>query len=350
MVILCTERSKRLPRGFTLIELLVVVAIIAVLIALLLPAVQQARESARRAQCKNNLKQIGLALHNYHDTHGVLPPALISSGRCDPANGVPYTTECPVTFPTKNTTGWVLVLPYMNQAAMYYSYNFDVASSASSPYGRPNAGANDAINKAIYTTKLTAHLCASDPIDGAVLNRSPNTASDFYTANDVARSNYYFSTGDYTDYSASYGYYASSTNIGAFGNDGAARIGDFSDGTSNTLLAGESKHLKTSNLYGPFWGAGVHTAVHGRIFAGVAASLCGATNVPVGLRYSGINFDNNCNGTKQQYAWQFGSYHTGGAHFVLGDGSVRFISESIDHYGVLVPISRLKDGGRVNLE
>src|SRR5229473_2794748 len=123
--------------GFTLIELLVVIAIIAVLVALLLPAVQQAREAARRSQCKNNLKQIGIALHNYHDTMNVFPPALISSGRCSPTTNA---VECALYRPVLNTTGFVLLLPYLDQGPMYNAYNFNVASSVSSPYGRPDSG------------------------------------------------------------------------------------------------------------------------------------------------------------------------------------------------------------------
>ena len=101
------SKMQRPKRGFTLIELLVVIAIIAILIALLLPAVQQAREAARRSQCKNNLKQLGLALHNYHETFSVLPPAHI--GRC--------------TTPRLMATGLTMLLPYLDQAPLYNMYN-----------------------------------------------------------------------------------------------------------------------------------------------------------------------------------------------------------------------------------
>src|SRR5205823_7320640 len=108
---------RRIVRGFTLIELLVVIAIIAVLVALLLPAVQQAREAARRSQCKNNLKQFGLALHNYHEMASRFPAALVGSGRVAPTTvGV-----APVTL---NTTGWVMLLPYLDQMPAYNRYNF----------------------------------------------------------------------------------------------------------------------------------------------------------------------------------------------------------------------------------
>src|SRR5687768_14879280 len=160
-------------RGFTLIELLVVIAIIAALIALLLPAVQQAREAARRSQCKNNLKQIGLGLHNYHDTHRTFPPALISSGRY--ANS----TYAPVL----NTTGWVLILPYIDQAPMYNKYNFNVPSSISNPLGgRPLAGGastSDA-NKPIYSTKLEVYNCPSDPNNSPTFTYQANITSDYY--------------------------------------------------------------------------------------------------------------------------------------------------------------------------
>src|SRR5512135_2886366 len=118
--------QRRLRRhGFTLIELLVVIAIIAVLVALLLPAVQQAREAARRSQCKNNLKQIGLALHNYHDIANRFPAAIIGSGRANAQTAPPRGVGPTVV----NTTGWVAMLPQLDQAPLYNNYNFSITSS-----------------------------------------------------------------------------------------------------------------------------------------------------------------------------------------------------------------------------
>ncbi|MCA9018497.1 MAG: DUF1559 domain-containing protein, partial [Planctomycetaceae bacterium] len=107
----------RSRKGFTLIELLVVIAIIAILIALLLPAVQQAREAARRSTCKNNLKQLGLALHNYNETFNVLPYSVSHSGSCV---GGSASTASTVTL---NHRGWLLLLPYLEQSALYNKFN-----------------------------------------------------------------------------------------------------------------------------------------------------------------------------------------------------------------------------------
>ncbi len=155
----------RLRRAFTLIELLVVIAIIAVLIALLLPAVQQAREAARRTQCRNNLKQIGLAIHNYFDTHKVLPPSRLSVGFV----GWSYGNPTPKTPPLyQNATGWLMLLPYLDQATLFNKYNFNSAASWSYVYGAYAASevlGDPNSNAPVTRTKLTALLCPSDPND-----------------------------------------------------------------------------------------------------------------------------------------------------------------------------------------
>lgn len=317
--------------GFTLIELLVVIAIIAVLIALLLPAVQQARESARRVQCKNNLKQMGLALHNYHDTQLVMPPALIGSGRCNPAS---YPAECPATRTVLNTTGFVLLLPYLDQGPMYGIYNFNVQSSSSSPYSRPLAGGaatTDTINAPVYQKRLAAYICPSDPGGAPGFVSGPGT-NGFYSSNSATRSNYLFASGNYTDYDRSYGTYCgSSTSAGMFGNDGAARLSDVTDGTSNTIAIGESTQLRhTSTSYGPFWGAGVHTCCHGY--------------TPNATYHINYDYDGATNPLNQQYAWGYGSYHVGGGHFLMADGAVRFISENSSFTGIFQPLNRMRDG------
>src|SRR4051812_46688665 len=132
------SRQRRQIRGFTLVELLVVIAIIALLVALLLPAVQQAREAARRTQCRNNLKQVGLALHNYHDTNSTLPPGWVgvTSGQSD-VNGI-------------NGWSWAArVLPQLDQSPLFNSINFNFQVGAAS-------------NLVPRTTGLAVYRCASD--------------------------------------------------------------------------------------------------------------------------------------------------------------------------------------------
>jgi prepilin-type N-terminal cleavage/methylation domain-containing protein len=119
--------TRHRQSGFTLIELLVVIAIIAVLIALLLPAVQQAREAARRSQCKNNLKQVGLALHNYHDTYNRLPASCINPG----SN---FSDKYLTSGQVRNFTGYLAILPYLDQSPLYNQINFSVARSGRGGY------------------------------------------------------------------------------------------------------------------------------------------------------------------------------------------------------------------------
>lgn len=305
-------------RGFTLIELLVVIAIIAILVALLLPAVQQAREAARRSQCRNNLKQVGLALHNYHDNAQMFPPALISSGRYNLAT---YS-------PTLNTTGWVLLLPFLDQAPLYNIYNFSLPSSISNPYSRPLAGGvtTSNANQAIYSKRLAVLTCPTDDMASQQVISGANNAADFYERNNVARSSYLFASGDHTDYTSAWGGYAASATRGAFGNDGAANVRDLKDGASLTVVVGESKQLHTSSAYGPYWGAGTHTCCHGYV-----------------PNYTfHINYDYSGNNSKLQYAWGFGSWHAGGAHMLFGDGSVKFLNENMN-FNQFQALNRISD-------
>ena len=331
-------------RAFTLVELLVVIAIIGVLVALLLPAVQFARESARRMQCANNLKQIGIGLHTYHDTHKVFPPALMGSGRWNATGQNPPHV-------VSNTTGWVLMLTQLDQQPLWAQYNFGYPSSVSSPYGIPaingfntdqtpaQGGTNP--NGLIYSKRMEILTCPSDTYPAPIVTSNPNNAGDFYSRNAVARSNYLFCTAQYTDYDSRY---ASIVSIhkGMFGNDGAGGMQDCTDGTANTIAVGEAKNShggQTSTSFGPYWGAGVHTCCHGRVYWSTNVETLTGTNgrptrvCTTGQRYGAINFDNNNDGTNRQYAWQYGSYHPGGGQFVMCDGAVKMINQSVNYDG-----------------
>ncbi|HUQ71374.1 MAG TPA: DUF1559 domain-containing protein, partial [Planctomycetaceae bacterium] len=167
-----SQGSRR--RGFTLIELLVVIAIIAILIALLLPAVQQAREAARRTQCRNNLKQLGLALHNYHDNFNIFPMGFsdVVAGNAE-----------------RNGSGWAwsaMVLPYLDQAPLYNQFNFNVT-----PYNCVNCAAPITGNQALVGTQLAAFSCPSDvkPATAANNGGAANTSASQGTAA-IATSSY----------------------------------------------------------------------------------------------------------------------------------------------------------------
>ncbi len=324
----------RARRGFTLIELLVVIAIIAILIALLLPAVQQAREAARRTQCRNNFKQVGLALHNYHDNFGRFPPALISSGRSGSATSMPVL----------NTTGFVLLLPYLDQAPLYNQYNFSVQSSSSNPNSRPfplpGGVGGDTVNAPVYRQVITAYTCPSDPVGGTAYTSGAGTAG-FYSSNGARRSNMLLISGAGNDYSGDWRSIAD-IDRGPFGNDGAARVADFVDGMTNCILVGESKQrgkcygaadtTDNADVFGPYWGAGIHTCCHGYTPRGdVRFTVNGRFNTTA------------LTSPAYQYAWGMGSHHVGGAHFLLGDGSVRFISENISYVDVFQWLNRIAD-------
>jgi prepilin-type N-terminal cleavage/methylation domain-containing protein/prepilin-type processing-associated H-X9-DG protein len=323
-------RLPRRLRGFTLIELLVVIAIIAILMGLLVPAVQKVRDAAARMQCGNNLKQMGIALHNFHGTYNRFPAALIHSGRYNNPNNRPYegpeVSYAGQPYVIYNHTGFVALLPYIEQDNLFKQYDYKSRASASSPYGipvAPQSAANDAVAAAL----VKIYVCPADENPPPVENRNPGQSSDFYEMVSARRSNYLFNTGVYTDYDADWAK-TSPQYRGPFGNNGAASLQKIKDGTSNTIAIGESvqKWHNGSTVFGPYWGTGTHTAVHGRGIYG------GGTNFLDPRFTPNYPYGNCATNSKQKctYAWGFSSFHTGTTNFVFCDGSVKGIHDGID--------------------
>jgi prepilin-type N-terminal cleavage/methylation domain-containing protein/prepilin-type processing-associated H-X9-DG protein len=315
---MCNSNGGR-RKGFTLIELLVVIAIIAILIALLLPAVQQAREAARRSTCKNNLKQIGLALHNYHDATKLFPASGYASGFV--ASDSWTTSGAPAIPRQSNTSGFVMMLPYMDLAALYKQWSFNDAASISyhPSYPANNASTvlgNPTVNAAISKAPLAVLTCPSD-------NGSPNyPGMDNYYAISTTqtggyRTNYEFST-NYNQYV--YPHYVASLAPNArplFGFDQSYSTRDVRDGTSNTVAMIEQVREKYNGSISGW-------------------SHRGWVNPGVDLSWERINrWDypgvpaSYLVGRLGQWATA-GSLHAGGCQAVMADGSVRFINEKID--------------------
>ncbi len=272
---------KRNLNGFTLVELLVVIAIIGILVGLLLPAVQAAREAARRMQCSNNLKQQGLATLNYESAHKIFPPALLGSGRFN--NPAYHASRGGV----KNTTGWALLLPFIEGTTIHAAYNFNVCSSMSSPFGIPVMGL-DTVNDGLYNKRLPFLECPSHPEAGMVSDSGAGT-TDFYSRRKAIRTSYFFSTGIFTDYDGRYDSVISDVRLGMFGNDGAAKISTASDGLSNSIAFGEGAGglKKTADVFGPWGLTGTHTCCHGRVESTVINGLLAPT--PIEQQSWGIN-------------------------------------------------------------
>lgn len=297
------------PRfGFTLIELLVVIAIIAVLIALLLPAVQQAREAARRTQCKNNLKQLGLALHNYHDTFSIMPPGAINPGVDPSRSNFPWVTNC--TRDCRNITFALLLLPGLDQGPLYNQINFSLPMSRAQ-----RSGTGPATDQgALFTHQLSAFACPSDP---PYADPMQVAGAEHYAITNGYRSSYWFpalvTMEDVGALSGGFTFPNEPKNQkGMFGINGAAKLDHVKDGTSNTMMLCETPFVKNYSVYGPFWNAWNYTngVVIGQPINNKAASACGGSG-------------------RCPYAWGAGSVHIGGMHYLKADGGVGFLSENV---------------------
>jgi prepilin-type N-terminal cleavage/methylation domain-containing protein len=343
---------RRVRPGFTLIELLVVIAIIAILIALLLPAVQQAREAARRTQCKNNIKQISLALHNYHDVFNQFP---IGSNCADGASGTANSCGGDFRHPNWGTTWAISLLPYIDQAPLFNQWDSRFPSAH-----QPN----------VTSAKIPAFKCPSEVADDVAVGSGGSTPAQ----SPINSQNSRYSKGNY---GANYGGGYAGENSGANGVGGAApwagpnqgaffsrgpkgdeRFGmnfrDCLDGTSNSIAIGELMIEKGNGSCRGCWGLNM-----GAIVSAYTGSVNSSPNRPQdgsfgvatpnapaaqnGVMTPWADCPTFCGGSAGDvnlYCLDCGgdgkggnairSYHTGGAHIGLCDGSGRFISNNID--------------------
>jgi prepilin-type N-terminal cleavage/methylation domain-containing protein/prepilin-type processing-associated H-X9-DG protein len=293
-----TSRTRsQIPRAFTLIELLVVISIIALLIALLLPAVQSAREAARRSQCINNLKQMALAMHNYHGSVEAFPPGYVSA----------------VTNPGDNYPelgpgwGWgAMALNFLEQSALYNAINFSlpIADPASSTARR---------------TILATYLCPSSSPDGPISLR--NGEKGPATVSDIAPGQYLASAGQWEIEDVP------GSNNGVFYRNSRVGLRDITDGSSQTLLVGE----RSRNVCDATWVGAIPSMV---VCTNPAWSVrdCATSNVMVIANTGPWEDENwvNVPNHKGAKADDFWSLHPGGCNFAMGDGSVRFIKETVN--------------------
>jgi len=318
----------RWRRGFTLIELLVVIAIIAILIALLLPAVQQAREAARRTQCRNNLKQMGLALHNYHDNYKTFPNGNVAS----------------------SVGGWgaswyMRILPYVDQAPVYNRLTFSGAHHGwtySDPTGDFSGAANANVLRGIV---FSFALCPSSPLEKLRDAGNANiTNANYWGIMGATDGNGFLNPPSRVANCCGCCGGQNATGImaagGMFGPVYTKGIQDMADGSSNIIMVGEHSNFIRNAAGAPVQVSGIH------------GILMGSPNLTRPDQCQGCMFERQFNLTTVRYppnapaidndpAWPgigdnyginnpLNSAHSGGIHVLLGDGSVRFISDNIN--------------------
>jgi prepilin-type N-terminal cleavage/methylation domain-containing protein/prepilin-type processing-associated H-X9-DG protein len=302
-------RPSTSRRGFTLIELLVVIAIIAILIALLLPAVQQAREAARRTQCKNHLHNIGLALHNYHDTFNAFPPGHSYRKTTEIAgSGTP-------TYPNRTGgNGWAwstYILPLIDAAPLYNQFNLNVSIADISPSGSP-AGTN---NKLLAQTPQPWALCPSSIAPTAADTGGAGLPGSIRPQ---AVASYKGSGGSFQGGIAGWTFDNQKRRNGIFYRDSKIRIRDISDGTSVVFMAGETN-----------WDVWNGARLYGAVIPAVGLTDGNSNRLMAHCEYA-MNPPPTATPTNLR-SETFHSPHEGGAHFLMCDGAVRFISENIQH-------------------
>ncbi|UUO06138.1 DUF1559 domain-containing protein [Blastopirellula sp. J2-11] len=305
--------SKR-RSGFTLVELLVVIAIIGVLIALLLPAVQQAREAARRITCRNNMKQLALALHNYHDTFLVFPSGNMSR------TGV--TTDCTPDGDQcqDGRASWtVLVLPFIEQQNLHDQFNFSLPMywGFNDDYTgtNPDCGTNNA-NFVPQTTPVTAFHCPSDPLasnTSLTNNYMGVMGGDTYPSNNNGSAYNCRMNGSRLNYNNGMLYLNSKTGFQSA-----------TDGSSNVYLVGESKYLFQPNFCceTAAWSSAARINNDDSLLVNIAAATFQINSGDDPLANE-VHMWDEMSGT-------FGSHHPGGCHMAMGDGSIHFVSENIN--------------------
>jgi prepilin-type N-terminal cleavage/methylation domain-containing protein len=323
-----TKSALPRKRGFTLVELLVVIAIIGILVALLLPAVQAAREAARRMQCSNNLKQIGLAAHNFHDVYKRLPPGQLAHRNPDHLTTSGANTP---NFGNQFLAVLVFLQPYMELQTVndQITIDKDIEHYAGMPNAPANLGPYWATNPTWTTcnTRISAYLCPSVNAYGNkagtiafwVMYGAPNTSSattTFYYfgmngggGDNLGRSNYVGVPGSFGSLPSN----GWDQFKGCIWNRSRVNIAEFIDGTSNTLMFGE---------YAGGWGndAGLGLT-NAHLYS---ASWAGTGFMPVAWGVSPLS--QNPKGRPEWY--QFGSLHPGVVQFCLGDGAVRSVSHT----------------------